>query len=122
MKTHKPPRSEPTAKSYDVGYGKPPIATRFQPGQSGNSNGRPRKNASTSAVLEHALRRKVRIVENGLEQRLENIEVLFRSLVNRAIKRDNRATMLLMQLIERWQVAPPKETVTEIRRVIVEEK
>ena len=28
--------------SYEVGYGKPPRATRFQPGKSGNPNGRPK--------------------------------------------------------------------------------
>jgi hypothetical protein len=33
----------PTERStYEVGYGKPPMATRFQPGRSGNPKGRPR--------------------------------------------------------------------------------
>lgn len=27
---------------YDVGYAKPPVGTRFKPGQSGNPKGRPR--------------------------------------------------------------------------------
>jgi Family of unknown function (DUF5681) len=27
---------------YDVGYGKPPKTTQFQPGQSGNRRGRPK--------------------------------------------------------------------------------
>jgi hypothetical protein len=35
----KPP-AEPSA--YEVGYGKPPIASRFAPGQSGNPKGRPK--------------------------------------------------------------------------------
>ena len=30
-------------KTYEVGYKKPPIATRFQKGQSGNASGRPKK-------------------------------------------------------------------------------
>ena len=31
------------AKPYTVGYCKPPLHSRFQPGQSGNDKGRPRK-------------------------------------------------------------------------------
>lgn len=31
------------AASYEVGYGKPPVHTRFKEGQSGNPNGRPKK-------------------------------------------------------------------------------
>ncbi len=33
-------RSRPK-EGYEVGYGKPPAAHRFQPGRSGNPNGRP---------------------------------------------------------------------------------
>jgi len=29
-------------RDYAVGYGKPPVGTRFQKGQSGNPEGRPR--------------------------------------------------------------------------------
>lgn len=32
----------PTANTYEVGYGKPPLASRFKPGRSGNPRGRPR--------------------------------------------------------------------------------
>ena len=43
---------QPPAAGYDVGYGKPPKATRFQPGTSGNPRGRPRgsRNRSPSAA------------------------------------------------------------------------
>ena len=30
------------SKDYEVGYGKPPKANQFPPGQSGNRNGRPK--------------------------------------------------------------------------------
>ena len=40
------PPDEPLGKSQsqdsDVGYGRPPKASQFKPGQSGNPNGRPR--------------------------------------------------------------------------------
>jgi len=35
--------------SYDVGYGKPPIHSRFCKGQSGNPSGRPRRKSTERA-------------------------------------------------------------------------
>lgn len=120
MKTRKPLCLSASADQlYEVGYGKTPVASRFKPGQSGNPKGRPKQRSSNQSVLEATLRRQVRVVENGFEQRLENVEVLFRSLVNRAIKGDNRATLLLLQLMEKWQDEPPEQRITEIMRVIV---
>lgn len=40
--------------AYEVGYGKPPVATRFRPGQSGNQKGRP-KGARNRTDRIHAL-------------------------------------------------------------------
>ena len=37
-----PPDDPEEEPSYEVGYGKPPQATRFQPGKSGNPKGRPK--------------------------------------------------------------------------------
>ena len=38
-----------TREKYEVGYGKPPKQSQFQPGQSGNPNGRP-LHASTESM------------------------------------------------------------------------
>jgi hypothetical protein len=42
-----PPCRQAEATDYEVGYGKPPTATQFRPGQSGNPRGRP-KGAKTN--------------------------------------------------------------------------
>jgi hypothetical protein len=46
--------SEAPTSEYEVGYGKPPKSTRFQPGQSGNPRGRPKgtKNLKTDLIEE----------------------------------------------------------------------
>ena len=39
---------------YEVGYGKPPVATRFKPGQSGNPKGAKRKVRPSAAAARTA--------------------------------------------------------------------
>ena len=43
MSSKSPPPDDPEEEpAYEVGYAKPPKATRFQPGKSGNPKGRPK--------------------------------------------------------------------------------
>ncbi len=52
----------PSHRTYDVGYRKPPKATRFKPGQSGNPGGRRRASMSTrSSAFETLLDREIAI-------------------------------------------------------------
>jgi hypothetical protein len=50
-------------KPYVVGYGKPPVHTRFKKGQSGNPNGRHKGSKNFSTTLEETLQEKVVIRE-----------------------------------------------------------
>jgi hypothetical protein len=44
------------SKAYTVGYGKPPIHTRFRKGESGNPNGKKKGQKSLKAVVEKVFR------------------------------------------------------------------
>ncbi len=46
-----------------VGYGKPPVSSRFKPGQSGNPNGRPKKKPAPSGVPHMSEERMKNIVQ-----------------------------------------------------------
>jgi Family of unknown function (DUF5681) len=48
-------RSERKARDYEVGYGRPPKSTRFQPRQSGNPSGRSKARASYAALTRREL-------------------------------------------------------------------
>lgn len=52
------------APSYEVGYGRPPKHTRFQPGQCGNRKGRPKRRGASAndlkATLERTLNKKAK--------------------------------------------------------------
>jgi hypothetical protein len=41
---------QPSAAGYAVGYGKPPLHTRFRKGRSGNPLGRPRRNTDLALM------------------------------------------------------------------------
>jgi hypothetical protein len=65
MSKHDPfdSRSERKARDYEVGYGKPPKSTRFQPRQSGNPSGRSKARASYAALTRLDWARRSRSVE-----------------------------------------------------------
>lgn len=46
-----PKKKEDQKEEYEVGYGRPPTHTRFQPGKSGNPNGRPKGSKNTKTIL-----------------------------------------------------------------------
>lgn len=85
-------------KDYDVGYGKPPVNTRFKKGQSGNPAGRPKGSRNLLVVLEETLNEQVRIKENGQWRQLSKLELLVKQLVNKAATGDSAATQRVVQL------------------------
>jgi Family of unknown function (DUF5681) len=89
-----------TDESDKVGYGQPPKATRFKPGQSGNRKGRGQKNAqaraqhsvqSVTADIMDELQETITIAENGRERKVTKQKAFVAALVALAIKGDVRA-------------------------------
>ena len=83
-----------------VGYCRPPRATRFKPGQSGNPRGRPRKPKPIQELLATELRRRAPVRENGREQKLPKLELVVKRLVHDAIHGNYQAVRLLIDLIK----------------------
>lgn len=78
----------------------PPIATRFQPGQSGNPAGRPkgakgRRKAVRDVLLE---KREVRETKSAPSKPRTTLELLFMVLREKAFKGDRRAIKTLQDL------------------------
>ena len=83
---------------YTVGYGRPPIGTRFRPGQSGNLKGR-RKGARSAAAMAHsALERKIPVTEAGSKRSMSVREVALRRQAEKAITGDPKALDFLLTL------------------------
>jgi Family of unknown function (DUF5681) len=106
---------QPAAANERVGYRRPPVGTRFRPGQSGNPRGRPKGARNLSTVIAAALSERVAVNENGRRRRITKLEAAVKQLVNRAASGEARATQLLLalSLAGRWmrrvRFGPPLE-------------
>src|SRR6266446_3499787 len=81
---------------YEVGYGKPPLHTRFKKGQSGNPRRRPRGAKNLTTLLIDALNQPVVVTENGRRRKIAKRELGIAQLVNKFAMADPQATKILL--------------------------
>jgi hypothetical protein len=74
-----------------VGYGRPPKATRFRPGQSGNPKGRPKGSRNVRSELMDLLHDKVPVSDGGRRRSVTRLNAVLLTQWHRAIKGDERA-------------------------------
>jgi hypothetical protein len=115
-----PDRKSSGTPDYDVGYRRPPKATRFTAGKSGNPKGRPKGSRSIGAILQTIIRQKISVTENGKTRRMSALEVMFRRLVNDAMRSDARALKLLLSLVDRYGDSP--EAALHLDDVLAEDR
>lgn len=87
-------------RDYEVGYGKPPKATQFKTGQSGNSKGRSRGSLNAVTLMQQVVSERVTVVEKGQEKSMSMLEVLLRRMVNKAAAGDLKAIPMVLTLVE----------------------
>ena len=86
-------------RDYAVGYGKPPLHTRFQKGKSGNPKGRPRGKKNMSTLLSTALNASIVVVANGRSKRITKREAIVTQLVNKSAAADLKATQIVLAML-----------------------
>jgi Family of unknown function (DUF5681) len=89
-------------RDYEVGYGRPPVATRFRTGGVGNPKGRPKKKKTVAEILEAVMTTRVKFEENGRAKILTGQEFILHNLL-RLAARDIRAINLLFTLKHRYE-------------------
>ena len=104
-----PARRSRTPGDYDVGYAKPPVATQFKPGQSGNPRGRPKKIAPEKFTIAPGLSPLHMAVMQSCLTPLDdpgggwypstNLERIVDGLVERAAAGDPRPARLVLELL-----------------------
>jgi hypothetical protein len=100
----------PVTTAYEVGYGKPPAATRFKAGKSGNPRGRPKGSANKtrrpplneermkSILLDEAYRT-IKVNEGSGQISVPMAQAVIRSLAVNAVKGNQRAQRLFTELL-----------------------
>jgi hypothetical protein len=87
------------ADNEKVGYGRPPRAYQFKPGQSGNPSGRRKGTKSEATILREILSRKITIRQGDKARRVPLLEAVLLKITEGALHGDLKATVLLLNRV-----------------------
>lgn len=95
-------RQKSASGDYEIGYGKPPVGTQFQPGRSGNPKGRPKGLQQPKELLLKLLAKRISANDGGRQRTITMLEVVLRNIVSGAANRDPKSIHILLKLLERF--------------------
>jgi hypothetical protein len=118
------PASKPCESQEKIGYGHPPRAHRFKPGQSGNPSGRPARRKGLADLLAGALQQSTSVRERGRLRKMTKAEAMARRFADLAVEGDPRILRLLLGEIraaeERAQEEPAlRDVLTAADREVI---
>ena len=90
--------------SYEIGYSKPPRASRFAPGKSGNPKGRPKGSKNLATVVLRESRQRVRVNGPQGSRTVTKLEAAVMQIGNKAAQGELRAARELFNLVQRSEV------------------
>jgi hypothetical protein len=85
---------------YQVGFCKPPLHSRFKPGQSGNPSGRPKNSKNLKTLFHEVLNEQIPLIDGNQSKKVTKAEALIRRLVISALKGDRMSLSTLMRIAE----------------------
>jgi hypothetical protein len=86
-----PPNEPDKEKDNKVGYGRPPEAHRFKPGESGNPNGRPKAKRNVWREITDILSEEVNLTVRGQERQLSLVAAVILKQCEKALDGNNRS-------------------------------
>jgi hypothetical protein len=86
----------PANASESVGYGKPPTATQFRPGRSGNPKGRPKGARNIDTLMAEELAAPVKIREQGVEQTVSKAHAIVKKILASAMNGSMQASAAVL--------------------------
>ena len=105
----KPPGGSGDSKDptppHEVGYCRPPVESRFQPGQSGNPKGRRKRQRNLRTEVREALDKTIALREGDRTRMATKQTALITTLVNSALKSDPKAWNSLLSLMRAVRLA-----------------
>ena len=104
------PGEDSPASDYVVGYGRPPVHTRFKPGMSGNPKGRRKGARGLNTLARELLTEKVPVRTASGEKKMHRIEAVLHKTFELALKGNPRA---LSQVLSLYASAVPETAVAD---------
>jgi Family of unknown function (DUF5681) len=95
-------------KDYEVGYKKPPVATRFKKRESGNPSGRPKKAkqlVDPGIILASIDNEEIIVNDNRKRKRMTKAEIQIRQLFTKAIKGNLTVARLIVNMATEYSAA-----------------
>jgi hypothetical protein len=93
-----------------VGYGRPPVHTRFQPGKSGNPSGCRKTSKDLRARLKKAAEEKVVVQEGGRERKVKKIDLAVTQMMNKAAQGQPTFLKMALKEVQSAEAAEPLVT------------
>ena len=85
----------------EVGFGKPPVHSRFRKGCSGNSKGRPKGTKNLRTDLTEVLQERITVTEGDRKVRMSKQRAIVKTLIAKTLKGDSRSATTLLTTIFR---------------------
>ena len=86
-------------REYEVGYGKPPVSTRFKKGERHNSRGRPKRKKALTEIFKKVINEKVTVAAGDASERITKAQAVLRVNVQEALKGSKSAMANVYELI-----------------------
>ena len=102
MNKAKNPNRKNDGADYEVGYGKPPVKTRFKPGQSGNPRGRPKGVRNFATDVKSTLKAPVKVTRDGKPRKVSTQAAMLLRLREKGLGGEARALDRMIQLAQTY--------------------
>jgi hypothetical protein len=95
-----------------VGYGQPPLASRFKPGTSGNAKGRPKGSKNLKTLIREAMTASISIQEGEKTRRVTKLEGVVLRQLQSALKGSDRAALAVIKMAHQLRFLEDSESAT----------
>jgi Family of unknown function (DUF5681) len=113
---------KPRAVDYSVGYGRPPLASRFKPGMSGNTRGRPKGSRNVKTQIEEAMTAGILIQVGAKTKRVSTIAGVVLRQLHKALMGDGPAAIAVIKMALQLGLLQDSSDSSEISLSIEDER
>jgi Family of unknown function (DUF5681) len=105
-----------------IGYGQPPLASRFKLGISGNTKGRPKGSKNLKTLIREAMTASISIQEGEKTRRVTKLEGVVLRQLQSALKGSDRAALALIKMAHQLRFLEDSESATAETALSAEEE